>query len=454
MYINALTTHFHSAAMKNLLLFVSLLYIVGSCRRKDEEPVPSIHPELQIKAVHFPGIPDENITVDPLKWTIHVKMPAAVTATNLTPTVELSQEAQMDHPSELTKMTQIYGWRSLNEEEINVRISSKTDPGKKINYSLKVTPSAPLKITQSKPLADFLIGDSTFINVDVENPYGNVLPKLVVFKNRQTGKNKEYFGSVIASLTQFRIQASNILFEEVGEYDLSFQMVDGTVLKVGPKIAILQGKSKLEMNPVASSLIGVIGKDLKVDGKTLFEATVNFRLHYPNGTTVPLKATYTLWGMDVKLALPSGITPGYYGIEILRDNRPLGISYRLSMIKSEEQQMIITALNNLPNGNYPTDAPMVLPRNQRIPVNLKIKLGYGDEVYRVMDRFLVSYVNESNPASNFSFPVIYSKDYAPHFTVPSSVPAGRYKVFVQELSPITKEVIQQSEPFERTVAVQ
>ncbi|MFN3664520.1 MAG: hypothetical protein ACK4S0_00090 [Sediminibacterium sp.] len=425
--------------------------IVSSCRRKAEEPVPSIHPELQIKAIHFPGIPDENVSVDPIKWIINVKMPAGITPTNQSPTIELSKEAQLDHSSELTNLNRIYGWKYYNDEDLSVRISSKIDPGKKINYSLKLTPSAPLKITQSKPLADFVIGDSTFINVDVENPYGNVLPQLIVFKNRQTGKEHNA-GSIIPSLNKFRIQASTGLFE-VGEYDISFQMANGTALKVGPKIAILQGKSKLEMHPVASSLIGVIGKDLRVAGQNLFEANVAFRLHYPNGTTVPLKATYTLWGMDVKLALPSGITPGYYGIEILRDNRPLGISYRLSVVKSEEQ-MMITALNNLPNGSYPSDAPMVLPHNQRIPVNLKIKLGYGNEVYRVVDRFLVTYVDESKPTSGFSFPVIYSKDFPPHFTVPSNVPAGRYKVYVQEISPVTKKVIDESEPFERIIVLQ
>ncbi len=444
MYINALATHFHSVAMKNLLLFVSLLYLIGSCRPKDQEPVPSVYPELQIKAIHFPGIPDENITIDPLKWTIHVKMPAAVTATHLTPMVVLSEKAQLDHPSELTNLSRVYGWKSPNEEEINVRISSRTDPDKKINYTIKSTPSAPLKITQSKPPVDFVIGDSSFINVDVDNPYGNVLPKKVIFKNKQTG-DEHSATYIIPSLNKFRIHVYTLPFE-LAEYDISFQMVDGTELKVPYAVAIKQGKLQF-----GGTMRIVPGKDLTLNGLNMFAANVAFRLLYPNGQTLPLKATYTLNGRESALAIPSSVLPGYYGIEAIRDNRPVGISYRLSIVKSEDQLSIV-GLNKLPSNNYPIDDPMVLPRNQPIPVNISAKGLYG--ISDNSDRFMMTCVDESNPSLSFRLPITIRLEFTPFFSIPSAIPAGRYKVFAQEINPITKEVLQQSEPFERIVVLQ
>lgn len=438
--------------MKNFLLFVSFLYVLGSCRDKNESPQPSVYPELQIKAIHFPGIPDENVTIDPLKWTIHVKIPAALSATHFIPTLELSDEAQLYDSSELTELSRVYRMKYPNEQDLSVRIKSKTS-NRKITYTIKTTPSAPLKITQTEPLVDFVIGDSSYININAENTAGNAVPQMAIFRNKKSGTehtlNFNSIGALGTIHNRLRLSAGALHFE-LGEYELSFLMVDGTELKVGPTVRILQGKPSLNMS-AGSSMIRLVGKDLAVGGINLFENTVTFRLHYPNGTTVPLQANYSLNGRAASLSMISSLAPGYYGIEILRDNRPLGISYRLSILKNDVQTMIM-ALNNLPFSNYPSAEPMVLARNQRISVHFNAVVPYG--IYGVTDKYVMTYTDESKPTSVFRFPITIPNEATPHFTIPADVPPGRYKAIIQEINPATKEVVQQSEPFERIVVLQ
>ncbi len=340
-----------------------------------------------------------------------------------------------------------------NEPDLTVRIKSKTS-NRKITYTIKTTPSVPLKITQSKPLADFVIGDSSYINIDAENTSGNAVPQMAIFRNKKSGTehtlNFNSIGSLGSVHNTLRLYAGALHFE-LGEYELSFLMADGSELKVGPTVTVLQGTPNLNMSTRGSSMIRVIGQGLAVGGINLFENTVTFRLHDPNGTIIPLKASYTLNGRTAGLSIPSPLSPGYYGVEILRDNRPSGISYRLSILKNEGQPLIM-ALNNLPFENYPSAEPMVLARNQRIPVHLHAAFPYG--VYGVTDKYVMTYIDQSKPTSVFRFPITIPNEVTPHFTIPMDVPAGRYKAIIQEINPATKEAVQQSEPFERIVVLQ
>lgn len=440
--------------MKNIFLFLIVVSIVGSCRHKAEEPVPSVHPELQIIKIKFPGISDENVTIDPLKRTVFVKMPTLLSVDKLNPTIVLSQEAKLTFPGVIEDIGNIGRWSDPEGIHLTIGLSQKDKTGDQsdVEYTIKPIASAPLSITHSEPLPDFVIGNSSEIYIDVQNVYGNSLPKSVVFTHKKTG-SQHILSTVYlyTLLNKIRISAYLPPFE-LGEYVISFKMPNGAELKVPQSLTVKQGKSILKIGTEGVSLSSLAGKKLAVTGENLFETNVSFRLLFPKGATLPLMATYKSDGLTAILAIPDSLNPGYYGIEILRDNYPLGTSYRLSILKNEEQ-LFISALNKLPFGDYPSNNPMILPRNQ--PIAIHFRMAYRiDEKY--VERYIVTYMNESNALSIFHFPLTINTGIGadPYFIIPFDVPTGRYRAIIQEIDPTTKEIIQQSEPFERTVILQ
>lgn len=430
--------------MKNLLLFLLIACIAGSCRRKNEEPVPSVYPELQITAIHFPGIPDKDVSIDRQKWIIHVKMPSVLTVTNLTPTVELSEEAQLAHPTTLTNLGGLALWSYPNANNLSIRIKSKINPNKQIGYTIQPTASAPLKITQSKPIAQYAIGDSSEIIIEVRNAFGNKLPKAVLFINKRTGVEHSLSTVYITSLQNtLRVFAYPIPFE-LGDYDIRFKMEDNVLLDVNQPLTIIPGQRSYLENSYYS-LEGQPGGKVKARGGNLFKGLVSFRLLYPNGTVLPLNADYNLNGTTADLAIPASLQPGYYGIEVVRSGIPLGRTYRLSIVRNEFQPSIFS-INEYPLPNYPTEAPLIVQRSRNVPILFTVR--------KSINRYVASLVSESNAASAFQFTLTLPVEAAPYFIIPSTVPAGRYKAFIQEIDPVTKEVVQQSEPYERTVVLQ
>lgn len=437
-----------------IFLFTFLIFGgITSCQRI-QDPIPSVHPELQITKIKFPGIADENVKIDPLKWTIYVKMPSLLRVNKLNPTIVLSQEAKLTFPGVIEDIGNISRWSDPDGIHLTIGLSQKNKSGDQsdLEYTIKPMASAPLSITHSEPLPDFVIGNSSDIFIDVQNVYGNSLPKSVVFTHKKTGS--QYILSTVSLYTllnEIRISASLLPFE-LGEYDIFFKMPNGTELKVPQTLTVKQGKSTLKIGTKGVSLSSLAGKKLEVNGENLFEKNVSFRLLFPEGTTLPLMATYKSDGLTSILTIPDSLSPGYYGVEILRDNYPIGTSYRLSILKNEEQ-LFISALNELPFGNYPTNIPIILPRNQPIPIHFRMAYRI-DEKY--VERYSITYVNESNALSIFRIPLTinFSIGADPYFIIPFEVPSGKYRAIIQEVDPITKKIIQESEPFERVVILQ
>ncbi len=411
------------------------------CKEK-QEPLPEKYPHLLITRISFSGIPDKDVTIDQPNRTIHVKMPAILTIANLLPIAELSPDAKISSQDRLADIGRAASWSYPNANNLTIPISSITNPNQSVIYQIKPSAKAPLEITQTKALSTFAIADSSDIDIEVKNAYGNDLPKLVNFTHRKTGIQHTLSNVFIHSyLDKIRVRAYSVPFV-LGEYDITFQMENGTVMPVNQVLKTVQGKSGFSFN---WSLSALAGETLTVWGNNLFEGSTAFRIRTLNGVIIPVSATYALDGRQVGIAVPAALGLGNYGIEILRDGLPVGKGSRLSIVKNKQQPYII-GLSTVQLPGELTAEPVSLFRNQKINVMFSVIAKFERYVFMLQD--------ESTGKSVFHFPLTFPVEASPHVTIPPDVPAGRYKAFIREVDPETKEVIQQSEPFERTVVLQ
>jgi hypothetical protein len=218
-------------------------------------------------------------------------------------------------------------------------------------------------------------------------------------------------------------------------------MQDGSLSKIPQTLRVVQGRTNF--SAASFSLITLAGKNLTVSGDNLFEGAAPFKLIYPNGTKISLNATYTLTGRTSVLSIPASLTPGYYAIELVKEGGQPSMSHRLSVLRYEGQPTI-GGMDYKPYG-YLTVEPLVLPRIRHNPITFSGIVNYKNGVVAFKDE------SDEKKVFRFPFPVIPSSIY---YIIPEDVPAGRYKAFIQELDPVTKEVLRESEPFERTIVLQ
>jgi hypothetical protein len=374
-------------------------------------------------------------------------MPALVTSTTFIPTVTLSEDAKLAAPGTLDYLSKYGGWTVFEDDILKISLSGKTRPNQGATYVIKPEAKAPISITQSKALPTYAIGDSSNIYIDVQNLYGNALPKSAVFRNRSTGKQltlteqkNTHFFSANFPLNKLTIDAHSLELEP-GTYEISVQLTTGNFLEIPQTMTVVRGKSRIYSDRFSTQA----GKTLTPTGANLYEGGVAFRLLYPNGSTLPITTTYSLNEKVATLQIPATLIPGYYGVEMLINGRPLGFSYRLNILRYANQPSIY-ALGISNSRDYPTTEPMILARNERLYV-----ISDGGEK---LERRFLAFINESAPNSVYRFSLTFPVESSPYFSIPSDVPAGRYKAVIQEFDPITKEVMQQSEPFERVVVLQ
>ncbi len=447
--------------MKNLLLFLMLIFgVLSSCRHNQEllpdstpvsnsksqsEPKLDIFPEFYIVSIHFPGIPDENVLIDHKNRTVIVNMPSVLTINDLTPIVECSENAKLAlYDFSLSEIGRTINWAFPYANYLSIILTSK-QPGNypSIKYSIKPTTAKPIIITQSEVLPALAIGDSRNVYFNAQNLYGNNLPKSVTFTNKKSGK-KEVLSGVYITPVFNKIGIYINFSPELGEHDIVFEMADGESVKVPQTLTVVPGTISYLENTYYS-LEGQPGGKVTARGENLFEGVVSFRLLYPNGIEIPLNADYYLNGRIVDLAIPASLKPGYYGIEIVRSGIPLGRAYRLSVVRYELQPTIFS-INEYSLPNYPTEEPLIVQLSRDVSILFRIR--------KPINRYVVLLENESNAASAFQFTLTLPIEAAPYFTISSTVPAGRYKAFIQEIDPVTKKVVQQSEPYERIVVLQ
>lgn len=428
--------------MKNVLLFLIVVVIASSCQPKRAEPSPVYRPQLLITSISFPGIPDKDVTIDQRNRIIYVKMPALMETDKLNPTYKLSSDVWLSEAtkSDIEQISYVNRWCSLEKEHLTIRIYSQYKNGGELDtvYTIKPLAAAPLEITHAVPLQPFAIGDSSGFVLNVQNLYGNSLPGSVIFTNKKTGAQLTSINN-IAPFQLNKIKVWTYVPFEVGEYDVALTMPTGELFKLPQTLKVVKGR----LNFSRSSPLSVLaGKTLTVTGENLFEGDAPFRLLAQDGEKVALNATYTLTGKTATLSVPASVKPGYYMVELLNQDGMVHSYHRLSVLRYEGQPTLETITYT--SRGFMNLEPLILPRIQPIYVEFT-----GIRAVNYYSSGVV-FKDESDEKKVFRFP-FPTVPSSINFSIPETVPAGRYKAFIQEIDPETKAVLRESEPFERTI---
>lgn len=423
------------------LCIATLGFLLG-CRPK-QEPIPELDPRLRINSIHFPGIADKDIIIDQLADKIYVTMPPSLNVTDLTPTIEISDDAKLG--GFYSSLPHPYTWCYPEDSNLAITLHSKTLPFASRKYIIKPKPSGPLTIANMLPLPVFSTGDSDRINIDLLNLYGNSLPTEVIFTNRKTTAQITWknFNAILNN--KLSIWAYSVPFF-AGEYEISLKLKNGASLKVPYLLNVIRGKIRIEHEwyKHATQPGGVI----HLTGRNLQQDHVKFQLISPKGAKFPISSLSDLVGNNTTIQIPSTIAPGYYGLEIIDTNQSLGANHRISILRYENQPFIISFNNPdwVARPNLVTDLPITLHHKQKISLLFTI--------LKRLENYVVALVSESNPSMVFQYPLTLPIEAPPYFIIEPNIPSGRYKAVIQEINPLTKETIVQSEPFERPIIIE
>lgn len=429
-----------------LLVF---LIVLTACRRSTDEPLPLTYPDLRITSLKLAGIPDEAIRIDQPTRTIRVRMPALLPASGTPATVTLTDRARLTTTLAALGLGQIARWCVADTSSLQrIFLTGKDAPGTTplVQYTIRPEAGGPLAAgTASTPMLPFAIGDSATIHLPVQYLYGNSLPQSVTFTPQASGGKPVVVdartGQVLTCSAQranyIDLSAFGLAFEP-GLYTVTMTRADGTVLTEPGALDVKAGRAQLDKDPVFGYTV-LTGKPtaLTVTGANLLADQLSFRVVAADGATVGVAKGAAR--QPLELTVPA-LAPGYYGLDLVQNGQSTGTLYRLSVLRTPTQPYI-GMVNYVPGGKALTATPLALPRNQAIVIAFGNRNG----------TLALTLANQANPAQVYRLPLSVGLESYPKFTIPDTVPAGRYQLLVQQLDPATQQVLQSSEPFERPI---
>lgn len=446
----------------------SLLFMSG-CQKKDDIakynlppitlPVASVNPmptdksdlSLKVLAISFPGIPVRDVTIDQASRVITVKVPAMFTSDNMTPTVQVSDSAQV---YELNNLKSPALWCTCRNHNLTIKLLKKGEKHQIVRnqylirtvYSTDVITLQPL----SKPIEIAL--KEADIAIPVNNLYISGLPTRASLTNEKTGV--QY---VID--TQDRIRCAYSLANHItislyeqkivpGQYRMALTMPNGQEITIPQPVIARAGRPMVTNISQADAYTGEAGADITIRGVNLYADNTTFRLVSANQPPVPIVVKeQTVTGDQVVFTIPENTKPGYYAIEIFQDGQSTGNNYRLSVIR-QRNQATLNMVNLKPMRSFPTAEPLPLDRDKRFPVMFG-PLGIDQRKLEIRLKFVS--VADSNQV--VTVPIYYLIENYPHFLVPPTMPVGRYKLMSQFVDIATRQPISESEPFERLIDI-
>ncbi len=411
---------------------------------------------LKVLAISFPGIPAGDVKIDHVTRVISVKVPAEFTSDNMTPTVQVSDSAQVYGLDNLKSPAL---WCVCCRQNLAVKLLKKGAAPQLIRNQYVVNPvHSPADLTLlplTKPI-EVALGETAFITIPVSNLYRSVLPERAVLTNEKTGTQYVVYSPYSSGRVGCSYASANTINISLneqkvipGQYRVVLQMPGGREIPVPQPIIARAGKPYVSNNIMGFCYTGMAGDDITIKGENLYVATTTFRLVSATQPPVSLVATaQTVTGNQAMVTIPANTKPGYYAIEILQDGRSTERYYRVGVQRSVGQPTV-GMVQYGPMFSLPLAGVVSLDRSK--PVVATFDQGTYTTRFFIEARFKL--ISETDPSQTVTMPVFYPTENYSRFTVPPALPAGRYKLVVQAVNTETKEVISESEPFERVLDI-
>jgi len=443
-------------ALQRAVLCFCLLSFALACRKNGEPEIAGPH----LRAISFDGIPAENVSIDQAKNEITVLVPPTLTAIDLKPRLTLSDDAKV--LSGLTEGESFPASRLCACRENAARrigIGLKNDASGRVVREYAIVPKtngalAP-NASQTGSLEYVIGSEVTSVSIPFQNLYGGSGSFRVTLTRKGSSDPIELQSTCGSGDVQCSGRMPNRIDVNLygnlavvpGEYTVQVQDGAGRVLTVPQTLTVKQGTPSSNVNHLFGYQT-VAGTPFQIGGINLFEGSFDVVFRKATGEELrPALSNFSPLGNQVTVTPGPEVTPGYYTLQLRRNGQP-ETCRRLSVLKNKFQPyvgIIYFAGNTVDMGQgCLRDEPLTPARGQRATI-----------FYSGSDRLATLKLTPvTSPGPPVLIPVTPydGNEQPPFFTIPPSVPAGRYHLMLQVKDLVTGEWLD-SEPLERVVEI-
>lgn len=455
---------------KHILFLLTLLigYTLTGCQRNEVDPGYGPNGEPRLLKFVVPGIPPANIQVDQATKQIIVTLPASFTDASVTPLVELTPETSIDYSKSSLFCRQAPSWTDWRLQPGNLRIVRKSAVPQTTDYYVTLRVAGPLAFAPYTGSRTITMEPETYqINFPIINFRDSSAIGLLQLTSVATGQTREFSVSPSQTCGSPEISCLPLTIEpgfvEPGVYRVAVRKINGRQAELDGTISIQKGRLALSENSTMFEINSLEDRVLRVYGYNLYlDSQLSVQLSNAAGEnfTAPLLRSYR--GSTADFALPAGVKAGYYYARLVENGQPTALSTRI-VVGSRFNDLAIYNIFPWKLDNSPTDYLLTASKTFSIPVILKSGQTYS--IPTSIDLFAqrssskpeglgslrvqVRLTSVTNPSQTYAVPANAEGRWL--FTIPTSIPRGRYHLVYQQVeSNATFDTL----PLEREISIE
>lgn len=432
------------------------LFLVSTLSCKHD---PDINAKLlsdgtpRILAIRFPGIPDQDVTIDQPNRRITVKMPATLSVDDLTPTLILNGNARLARP--LTSIGRLEAWASCcNYPNLVIQLEQVGgEAGKAVTeYTIRPEAAGVLDLEGGTTPLDYIIdgnGPGSVV-VRMKNLYGadeEIAEALVthVSSGDTVTVRSEYriwiTATPIANTISIWLYDRNL---RLGEHRITLRTTKKREIKVTQPLIVRKGP--VTISQFKYSVLR--GSKLVVKGLNFFEGDVTLRVKDGQDKVIPTSVDFTPYGLQMIVSLPASTPVGVYIMQILTQNNALPTCFKVTVLPDNRPRATITDIQSSSQLCSFAD-PVNLNRGRQY----SITYSSGDVSY--YDSITQLRLTRIDDASQVVLARIdpWRDERGPYLNIPANTPPGRYIGVLQIVDQTTKKTVY-SDPFEHSIDIQ
>lgn len=424
------------------LLAGLLLLLLSRCGPDAVAPNPGSGPagEPRLLGLTLAGIPADHIRIDQNLRRVVVTIPASLSATGVVPILQLTPNTTVD-----------YGNSSLFSNDKNqwlldtqtLRIVSDTK--KAATYQFVTRAAGDMAFAPyTGPREVSMEAEPSSLCFPIYNFRDSVACGFLTLTNVATARRREFFlcpGSTCQSTRQTdgAVVLSLLVEHNVvdpGEYTVSVRKENGRTATLPQTLTVRKGRVVLsaEASPVL-----VDSASFVLTGYNLYEdSRLSLRLTNAAGET--FQAPLVVGGFRRTAAAfrtPPQLKPGYYYAQLFQDEQPTAALVRLVVIRDARTLFIqriaesgtAASAGQLLTPSAPFTTPLVVRRGKTYAIQTSVAevAAAASSPVRPQLRF----ISLTNPAEQYT--VMPQADSSVLFSIPATLPAGRYRLVYQQL---------------------
>lgn len=431
-----------------LVLLIGIGYVL-SCRRS-VEPVfvvvnapeqPTKGSNARLLGLQIDGIPDRNITIDSISKVVTIVVPTDISTLRPAVSYKVTPKA--------TASPARFDFLIPRDIELTV------DPVNRVVYKVVLKPAGDLIIGDLQTPFVYQTGDS--LRLPILNFYdGSYANTRLILTPKEAGDKITVYVYSYNSAANGGLNQVNVFWPVIsqlnlkpGEYTAELVKENGRKALISQPLIVKRGAPRL-LYPNSTIFASLQNDTVAIGGINLFaDERITVLITDSERRQMTVKPVqYDVDGHRLRFLLPTSLPAGYHALQLMKDGKPLSGYSRFIIIKETDQPYITSIETYVFDPTNTSD--LILERNRQY------SFGFGYYCGKNMQIVLTSLtaparellVDPAIPAT------LCTSGYGiPSFTLPTSIPPGRYRLSLRYTTYLTTNRLVESEPFEKIIEV-